>query len=73
MSSKFADKSIQFNFGREMNRRAVLRGAGVSMALPWLSAMNRSIASEKAAPQRFVAVTLGLDPLLHQGLGFGGV
>ncbi len=64
MSSYFAGKNIQFNFGREMNRRAVLRGAGVSMALPWLSAMNRSIASEKAAPQRFVAVTLGLG--LHQ-------
>jgi Protein of unknown function (DUF1552) len=64
MSGNFAGKNVQFNFGRELNRRAVLRGVGVSMALPWLSAMNRSIAAEKEAPQRFVAVTLGLG--LHQ-------
>ncbi len=64
MSSNFAVKNVRFNFGRELNRRAVLRGVGVSMALPWLSAMNRSIASEKEAPQRFVAFTLGLG--LHQ-------
>ncbi len=47
MSTNFAGKNVQFNFGRELNRRAVLRGVGVSMALPWLSAMSRSIASEK--------------------------
>ncbi len=64
MSSNFAGKIVRFNFGREMNRRSVLRGAGVSMALPWLSAMSRSVAADKASPQRFVAVTLGLG--LHQ-------
>lgn len=50
---------------RSLNRRAVLRGTGVSMALPWLSAMNASVSggdptvvSER--PRRFVAMTFGL-------------
>ena len=56
---------IMFNFGRELSRRTLLRGAGVSMALPWLSAMQRALAKEPASgpPKRFVAMTLGLGLL----------
>lgn len=46
----------------QLDRRTVLRGAGVSMALPWLSAMAPARAAEgtERPPQRFVAMTLGL-------------
>ncbi len=58
-------KNLQFHFGRKLNRRTILRGAGVSMTLPWLNAMQGSLtATEKSSPKRFVAVTLGLG--LHQ-------
>jgi Protein of unknown function (DUF1552) len=51
--------------GRTLSRRAVLRGAGIAMSLPWLSAMDRLFASSAvSSPQRFVAITLGLG--LHQ-------
>jgi hypothetical protein len=55
-------RDVYFNFGRKLDRRSVLRGAGVAMALPWLNAMNRAFAgaSEEPSPRRFVAVTLGL-------------
>lgn len=47
---------------RTLDRRTLLRGAGVSLALPWLSAMSplSARASQPLAPQRFVALTLGL-------------
>jgi len=46
----------------QLDRRTVLKGAGVSMALPWLSAMQKAAASNAvdSPPQRFVAMTLGL-------------
>ncbi|MCA8999397.1 MAG: DUF1552 domain-containing protein, partial [Planctomycetaceae bacterium] len=49
----------------QLNRRTVLKGAGVAMALPWLSAMQRAFASpvENQPPRRFVAMTLGLGLL----------
>ena len=48
--------------GRFLKRRTVLRGTGVAMSLPWLSAMEPSFAGPKASsgPKRFVAMTLGL-------------
>jgi hypothetical protein len=51
-----------FNFQRKLSRRTILRGAGVAMALPWLTAMSKAFADPKAevAPRRFVAMTLGL-------------
>lgn len=50
---------------RPLSRRSLLRGAGVAMTLPWLSAMERTFASSPAgSPKRFVAITLGLG--LHQ-------
>ena len=53
---------VHFNFQQKMSRRTVLRGAGVAMALPWLSAMNQAFGGSLAAapPRRFVAITLGL-------------
>jgi hypothetical protein len=53
---------VQFNFQRKLRRRTFLRGAGVALALPWLSAMSHAFAGPAAArpPRRFVAMTLGL-------------
>ena len=55
-------KNIHFGFGRQLHRRALLRGTGVAMALPWLTAMRPAFAGtdETATPRRFVAMTLGL-------------
>ena len=55
-------KRVHFSFKRILQRRTVLRGAGVSMALPWLSAMNEAWAvdSRPKPPRRFAAMTLGL-------------
>ena len=53
---------VHFNFQRKLGRRTFLRGTGVALALPWLSAMTEAFAGSAAAkpPRRFVAVTLGL-------------
>ncbi|MHC4876092.1 MAG: DUF1552 domain-containing protein [Planctomycetota bacterium] len=53
---------INFNLGRQIHRRTVLRGAGVTLALPWISAMQKAIAGKTGdpSPRRFVAMTLGL-------------
>ncbi|MCG8652700.1 MAG: DUF1552 domain-containing protein [Pirellulales bacterium] len=54
---------INVCFGRRLNRRTVLRGSGVALSLPWLSAMQEAFAasdSKAASPKRFVAMTLGL-------------
>ncbi len=54
-------KRVSFSFGRFIDRRTVLRGLGVSMSLPWLSAMQFARASsDTSKPKRFVATTLGL-------------
>ncbi len=45
-------------------RRTVLRGSGVAMSLPWLSAMEASAGATSAPPaHRFVSVTIGLGLL----------
>ena len=51
-----------FHVGKQLDRRTVLRGIGVSLGLPWLNAMQRAVAVEatSAAPNRFVAISLGL-------------
>ncbi|TWU57846.1 DUF1552 domain-containing protein [Rubripirellula reticaptiva] len=56
------NQQVQFNFRRALDRRTVLRGSGVAMSLPWLTAMQPSFAAsdKSAAPKRFVAMTLGL-------------
>lgn len=55
-------KNIFFGNQRQMQRRTLLRGAGVSLALPWLTAMQPAFASSASnqSPRRFVAMTLGL-------------
>ena len=64
-----------FNFQRQLNRRTLLRGTGVSLSLPWLTAMQSAFAGveEPEAPRRFVAMTLGLvaDNLNPEQAGFG--
>ncbi|TVQ03711.1 MAG: DUF1552 domain-containing protein [Planctomycetaceae bacterium] len=51
---------------KRLPRRAMLRGAGVTLALPWLDAMLPALASKAEAaeasdpPKRFVAVNYGL-------------
>lgn len=56
---------LNFSFGRQLPRRTVLKGAGVAISLPWLSAMQRAFGSvaENHPPRRFVAMTLGLGLL----------
>jgi hypothetical protein len=53
---------VNFDCRRALDRRTLLRGAGVAMAVPWLSAMHATFGASAAAapPRRFVAVTLGL-------------
>lgn len=55
-------QSINFNFRKCLSRRTLLRGTGVSLALPWLGAMQPAFATEQEQkrPKRFVAMTLGL-------------
>ncbi|GAB5562446.1 MAG: DUF1552 domain-containing protein [Synoicihabitans sp.] len=56
-------KNVNFNFSKAVSRRSFLKGAGVTMALPWLDAMVPAFAGASPAhqpPRRFVAVTLAL-------------
>lgn len=55
-------KRVNFNFSRNVSRRTFLKGAGVSMALPWLDSMLPAFAASSAAtqPRRFVSVSLAL-------------
>ena len=53
-----------FDFQQRLHRRTLLKGVGISMAMPWLSAMDPAFgASTKQVPKRFVAMTLGLGLL----------
>ena len=56
------NRRVPITTGRQLNRRTLLRGAGVALSLPWLSAMQRAFAGPAVAPppRRFVAMTLGL-------------
>jgi len=56
------NKHVHFNFQRRLDRRSFLRGTGIALAMPWLSAMTPSFAKAAAvkSPQRFVAMTMGL-------------
>ena len=55
-------KRINFNFSKNVSRRTFLKGAGVSMALPWLDSMLPAFAAPAAAtqPRRFVSISLAL-------------
>lgn len=53
---------FQIDTGRSLSRRTVLKGVGVSLAMPWLSAMTPACGAARAAtaPRRFVSLTLSL-------------
>jgi hypothetical protein len=55
-------KRVNFNFSKNVSRRTFLKGAGVSMALPWLDSMLPAFAASSAAtqPRRFVSISLAL-------------
>ncbi len=58
--------TFHVNFRKQISRRAVLRGLGVSMALPSLAAMEPAFAGSVEAskvPRRFVGLTVGLGLL----------
>lgn len=57
-------KRVYFAAKTQLQRRTMLRGTGVAMALPWLSAMQPAFsAGHRESPRRFVAMTLGLGML----------
>ncbi len=57
-------KQIHFSRGSVLQRRTMLRGTGVALGLPWLTAMQPAFAANKdESPRRFVALTLGLGLL----------
>ena len=49
-------KSVLFTTGTALSRRTFLRGAGISLALPWLDAMRPAFGAESVAPKRFVGI-----------------
>lgn len=55
-------QSVCFDFQRALPRRTLLKGSGVALAVPWLSAMQAAFGGTAAPepPRRFVAMTLGL-------------
>lgn len=61
----FANKNINISLQRKLNRRTLLRGSGIALAMPWLNAMLPAFASsnEAAPAKRFVSMTLGLGLL----------
>ena len=56
------NRDFQISLQRKLSRRTLLRGSGVALAMPWLSAMSSAFGAsgQPRAPQRFVSVTLGL-------------
>ncbi len=59
------NRPIHFDFQRSLDRRTLLKGAGVAMAVPWLSAMQSAFGESAAVPtpRRFVAMSLSLGLL----------
>ena len=56
-------KSVNVLSRHQLSRRTLLKGAGVALSIPWLSAMVPAFAKEPAnagAPKRFVAMCAGL-------------
>lgn len=68
-------KNVNFHFGARLSRRAMLRGAGITLGLPLLEAMTPAFAKtvEATLAKRFVSIslTLGLhNPnLVPEGAG----
>lgn len=59
------NRPVHFDFQRSLDRRTLLKGAGVAMAVPWLSAMEPALGGSAAGrpPRRFVAMSLSLGLL----------
>lgn len=55
-------KNVHFNFGAHLSRRAMLRGAGITLGLPLLEAMTPAFAAavETRQARRFVGVSMAL-------------
>jgi len=55
-------KNVHFHFGKALPRRTVLRGAGVSLGLPFLDAMAPAFArgADSVGSKRFVGISLSL-------------
>jgi len=55
-------KNVHFNFGASLSRRAMLRGAGITLGLPLLEAMTPAFAVVRESKQakRFVGVSMAL-------------
>lgn len=55
-------KNVNFNFGKKLSRRTILRNAGISLGLPFLDAMSPAFAAVEsgAKAKRFVGVSLAL-------------
>jgi len=55
-------KNVHFNFGTSLSRRAMLRGAGITLGLPLLEAMTPAFAVVRESKQakRFVGVSMAL-------------
>lgn len=69
-------KNVNFHQGNSLSRRTLLRGAGGTLALPFLDAMHPAFgASTPEIPRRFVSVSLSLglhNPnLIPEGSGRG--
>src|SRR5947207_2428022 len=50
-----------------LSRRAVLRGLGTAIALPWLEAMDQVAARELGRHTRLPSLELGIDPSAQSG------
>ena len=53
-------KTVHFTSRQPLSRRSFLRAAGVTLALPWLEAMQPAFAKAAAAPRRFVGISNAL-------------
>ena len=49
-------KNVTFTTQRALSRRTFLRGTGVTLALPWLDAMQAAFAATPVQPKRFLCV-----------------
>ncbi|MFK7817796.1 MAG: DUF1552 domain-containing protein [Planctomycetaceae bacterium] len=70
------NKRVHFNLRSQLSRRTVLRGTGVALGIPWLTAMHPAFGGEEPNKvKRFVSMTLGLglvaENLNPKGTGRG--
>jgi hypothetical protein len=49
-------KNVTFTTQRSISRRAMLKGAGITLALPWLDAMSAAFAADPKPPMRFIGI-----------------